>query len=156
MTFQIESLDTLEEKLSDEPNELEFIHKQSSDDAESVDRSTTRKSEDHNKRREDGDRDRNRDSSKDRARDRSRDRGREKERERDREMRGEGGRDTFQARQRRIPYDVTNMTYEEYCARHYAEAIDNYRRRRYEEEMRMYGNGAGQRGPGAFGGRGIF
>lgn len=143
----MESLDNLEEKLSSEPSEPEFVRKQSSDDVESVDRST-RKSEDRDRRRED--RDSSKDRTRDRSRDRERDRGREKDKDREK-------RDGFQARQRRIPYDVTNMTYEDYCARHYAEAIDSYRRRRYEEELRMYGNAAGHRGAGPpFGGRGMF
>lgn len=37
--------------------------------------------------------------------------------------------------QKRVDFDITNMTYEQYCAEHYARAIDAYRRSRFEQEM---------------------
>lgn len=40
-------------------------------------------------------------------------------------------------KQKVIDFDVTGMTYEEYCAEHYGRAIDTYRKRRMEEEMAM-------------------
>lgn len=33
-----------------------------------------------------------------------------------------------QSKKRRIPFDVTNMTYEEYCEKHYALAIEEYQK----------------------------
>lgn len=39
--------------------------------------------------------------------------------------------------QKRIDFDITNVTYEQYCAEHYARAIDKYRRGRFEQEMAM-------------------
>jgi hypothetical protein len=42
------------------------------------------------------------------------------------------------SRNKRIDFDVTNMTYEQYCAEHYGRAIDSYRKERFEKEMAMY------------------
>lgn len=39
---------------------------------------------------------------------------------------------------RKIDFDVTNMTYDQYCAEHYVRAIDAYRRERYERELAMH------------------
>lgn len=89
-----------------------------------------------------------RDRSLDRDRDRERDRGFDRDRDISRDRFREKGRDFSPARserdreykRRRIYFDVTNMTYDEYCARHYMEAIEDYRKTRYEREMGVFGN----------------
>jgi hypothetical protein len=50
--------------------------------------------------------------------------GRERERERERD------RDRERDQRRRIAFDVTEMSYEEYCQRHYSLAIADYRKRK--------------------------